>query len=111
MRDGAAAARVAHNHEVPGSSPGPATKKKRSLRWSFFLAVEPCYSKGMQINKRRLVASLTGSVLGLGLYRLYLYTNNREQLNDSNLLVAAVFVGILSVLIYVALSGIASFRK
>ncbi len=26
-RDGAAAARVAHNHEVPGSSPGPATKK------------------------------------------------------------------------------------
>ena len=25
MRDGAAAARVAHNHEVPGSSPGPAT--------------------------------------------------------------------------------------
>lgn len=25
-RDGAAAARVAHNHEVPGSSPGPATK-------------------------------------------------------------------------------------
>ena len=24
-RDGAAAARVAHNHEVPGSSPGPAT--------------------------------------------------------------------------------------
>jgi hypothetical protein len=27
-RDGAAAARVAHNHEVPGSSPGPATKEK-----------------------------------------------------------------------------------
>ena len=25
-RGGAAAARVAHNHEVPGSSPGPATK-------------------------------------------------------------------------------------
>jgi hypothetical protein len=25
-RDGAAAARMAHNHEVPGSSPGPATK-------------------------------------------------------------------------------------
>jgi hypothetical protein len=24
-RDGAAAARMAHNHEVPGSSPGPAT--------------------------------------------------------------------------------------
>ncbi len=27
-RDGAAAARMAHNHEVPGSSPGPATKKR-----------------------------------------------------------------------------------
>ena len=39
MRDGAAAARVAHNHEVPGSSPGPATKKKRSRWWSFFLVV------------------------------------------------------------------------
>ncbi len=25
-RGGAAAARMAHNHEVPGSSPGPATK-------------------------------------------------------------------------------------
>lgn len=25
-RDGAAAARLAHNQEVPGSSPGPATK-------------------------------------------------------------------------------------
>jgi hypothetical protein len=25
-RDGAVAARMAHNHEVPGSSPGPATK-------------------------------------------------------------------------------------
>jgi hypothetical protein len=35
-RDGAAAARVAHNHEVPGSSPGPATKEKHSLRWVFF---------------------------------------------------------------------------
>ncbi len=28
MRDGAAAARVAHNHEVVGSSPTPATKKR-----------------------------------------------------------------------------------
>jgi hypothetical protein len=27
-RDGAAAARMAHNHEVPGSSPGPATREK-----------------------------------------------------------------------------------
>lgn len=27
-RGGAEAARVAHNHKVPGSSPGPATKKR-----------------------------------------------------------------------------------
>ena len=25
------AARVAHNHEVPGSSPGPATKKQQQI--------------------------------------------------------------------------------
>ena len=38
-RDGAAAARVAHNHEVPGSSPGPATKKTVSQKCgAFFLA-------------------------------------------------------------------------
>jgi hypothetical protein len=30
-RDGAAAARMAHNHEVPGSSPGPATKHIQPL--------------------------------------------------------------------------------
>ena len=36
-RDGAAAARVAHNHEVPGSSPGPATNKKISHLWDFFV--------------------------------------------------------------------------
>ena len=39
-RDGAAAARVAHNHEVPGSSPGPATKKTVStFVGTFFFAV------------------------------------------------------------------------
>lgn len=37
-RDGAAAARVAHNHEVPGSSPGPATKVRHPRKWVFFLA-------------------------------------------------------------------------
>jgi hypothetical protein len=29
-RDGAVAARMAHNHEVPGSSPGPATRVNQS---------------------------------------------------------------------------------
>lgn len=37
-RGGAAAARVAHNHKVAGSSPAPATKKKVSSEgWGFFL--------------------------------------------------------------------------
>lgn len=36
MRDGAAAARVAHNHEVPGSSPGPATMKNVSTYVGIF---------------------------------------------------------------------------
>ena len=31
------AARVAHNHEVAGSSPAPATKKKALHWWGFFL--------------------------------------------------------------------------
>gem|GEM_PF-5470405 len=35
-RGGAVAARVAHNHEVPGSSPGPATKKKVSACLGLF---------------------------------------------------------------------------
>lgn len=35
-RGGAVAARVAHNHEVPGSSPGPATKKRGLLLGSPF---------------------------------------------------------------------------
>ncbi len=39
-RDGAVAARVAHNHEVVGSSPTPATKKSaRPFGRVFFLAV------------------------------------------------------------------------
>ena len=40
MRDGAAAARVAHNHEVPGSSPGPATMKNVSTYVGIFFIIE-----------------------------------------------------------------------
>ena len=36
-RGGAAAARVAHNHEVAGSSPAPATKEKGSPKVVLFL--------------------------------------------------------------------------
>ena len=39
-RGGAAAARVAHNHKVAGSSPAPATKKNDSHLWVFFLGGE-----------------------------------------------------------------------
>lgn len=40
-RGGAVAARVAHNHEVAGSSPAPATKKNDSSPdGSFFLVNE-----------------------------------------------------------------------
>ena len=39
-RDGAAAARVAHNHEVPGSSPGPATKQTVSPSGGTFFFAE-----------------------------------------------------------------------
>ncbi len=38
-RDGAAAARMAHNHEVPGSSPGPATKIMHSPKGGCFIFV------------------------------------------------------------------------
>ena len=38
-RGGAVAARVAHNHEVPGSSPGPATKVKVSPKGGAFSLV------------------------------------------------------------------------
>ena len=49
-RDGAAAARVAHNHEVPGSSPGPATKEKHPRKWVFFL--------GLNFRTRRRMSKL-----------------------------------------------------
>lgn len=41
-RDGAVAARMAHNHEVPGSSPGPATKNKTPAKSGvLFLVTRP----------------------------------------------------------------------
>jgi hypothetical protein len=39
-RGGAAAARVAHNHEVAGSSPAPATKIRLSSKDGSFILVE-----------------------------------------------------------------------
>ena len=42
-RDGAVAARMAHNHEVPGSSPGPATRENQSYPlWVVFIFFRHC---------------------------------------------------------------------
>ncbi len=48
-RDGAAAARMAHNHEVPGSSPGPATKKRVGRKTGFFLGFGKASNLGPEI--------------------------------------------------------------
>ena len=55
------------------------------------------------LNKRKLLIAFVGGVLCNGVYKLYLYTNNREQFEDSNLLVSAVFVLIAAALIFLAL--------
>ena len=39
-RGGAAAARVAHNHEVTGSSPVPGTKIRHPRKWVFYFGFE-----------------------------------------------------------------------
>jgi hypothetical protein len=43
------AARMAHNHEVPGSSPGPATKKSAPIQRGIFLGSQPILGSGTQI--------------------------------------------------------------
>jgi hypothetical protein len=55
-------------------------------------------------NKRRLVVAFVGGLLCHGLYKLYLYTNNREQFEDSNALVSAVFVCIATAFIFLILN-------
>jgi hypothetical protein len=52
---------------------------------------------------RRVLIALVGGILLDGLYKLYLYTNDREQYNDSNLLVSTVMVLIAAGVIYVVL--------
>lgn len=60
------------------------------------------------LRKRRLLAAAVGGVLSLGVYRLYLYINNREQFEDSNALVALVFASIATAIIYVILKIISN---
>jgi dihydrofolate reductase len=54
-RDGAAAARMAHNHEVPGSSPGPATKLKCQIEIRYAASL---YLFSISVNKVRTLFSL-----------------------------------------------------
>ncbi|HSX33142.1 MAG TPA: hypothetical protein VLF91_02280 [Candidatus Saccharimonadales bacterium] len=61
-------------------------------------------------NKTRLLTAIVGGVLCLGLYKLYLYSTDREQFNDSNLLVSLVFVVVAATGIFLALKLI-SIRK
>ncbi len=64
-RDGAVAARVAHNHEVVGSSPAPATKKKvRPCVGLFFLV------SGLDTNRLRRFALANMQVVGSGAKKL-----------------------------------------
>ncbi len=55
------------------------------------------------LNKRRLLAAFAGGVLSHGVFKLYLYINNREQFEDSNALVSLVFVLIATAFIFVIL--------
>jgi len=56
-----------------------------------------------KFNSKRLLVALAGGVMLNGLYKLYLYTNDREQFNDSNALVSAVSVLIAASLIFLFL--------
>jgi hypothetical protein len=60
------------------------------------------------------MTALVGGALCLFFYKLYLSTNNREQFDDSNLLISLVFTLTAAVLIYLFLGLIsifAAFRK
>jgi hypothetical protein len=51
-----------------------------------------------------MIAALVSGVLCTSLYKLYIYINNRDQFEDSNLFVSAALVLIVTLLIYLAVS-------
>jgi hypothetical protein len=57
------------------------------------------------------MTAFVGGVLCLCFYKLYLYTHNREQLEDSNLLITVVFTLIVAVFIYLFLGLISIFTS
>ena len=70
-RGGAVAARRAHNPKVPGSSPGPATNKKRQHRF--------CLKSLALPNSTEIIGPPTGNVERfLAMLRFY----SREKLKD-----------------------------
>ncbi len=60
--------------------------------------------------RKRLLGSFVGGVILHGFYKLYLYTNDREQFEDSNMLVALVFILLAASVIFIV-SGIISRLK
>lgn len=57
----------------------------------------------------RLRYSFIGGVVCAGVFKLYIYVTNREQSNDSNLLVSIVLTLISTVFIYLLLKLLAIF--
>lgn len=55
------------------------------------------------LKKRRLLAALASGILLQGFYKLYLYTDNRAQFEDSNLLVSVGFILIATSFIFLML--------
>jgi uncharacterized membrane-anchored protein len=52
-----------------------------------------------------------GGLLSHVLYKLYIYFNNREQADDSNLLISLVFILVIAACIYLFLSLMSIFTS
>lgn len=63
----------------------------------------------LKANSNRLIIAFIGGVICQGLYKLYLYRNDREQFEDSNLLVSVALILIAAALIYIILVVISKF--
>jgi len=63
------------------------------------------------VKKRRLITAFAGAVFSIFLYKAYLYTHDRSQYEDSNLLVSLVFILIAAAFIYLLLSFISIFTS
>ena len=59
--------------------------------------------RSTNFSKRRLLIAFIGGILCSILFKVYLYVNDRQQANDSNVLVSVGFVLIATVSIYLVL--------